>query len=90
MSIKINLAPYFSKIADNNGFLEANGNTVKEAIEDIDNRFPGFKKECIDELGRLYGFIEIYINQEPAFPDELNRKVTINDEITILTLVGGG
>jgi hypothetical protein len=45
MSIKINLAPYFSKIADNNGFLEANGNTVKEAIEDIDNRFPGFKKE---------------------------------------------
>jgi hypothetical protein len=41
-------------------------------------------------LGRLYGFIEIYINQEPAFPDELNRKVTINDEITILTLVGGG
>jgi sulfur-carrier protein len=90
MSIKVNLTPYFHDITKINLNLEANGHTVQEVIEDIDRRFPGFKKECIDEQGRLHGFLEIYINQESAFPDELKRKVADNDEITILTVIGGG
>jgi molybdopterin converting factor small subunit len=70
--------------------LEANGRTVQEVIEDIDRRYPGFKKECVDEQGKLYSYLEIYINQESAFPDELKRKVIDNDEITILPVIGGG
>ena len=90
MSIKVNLTPYFHDITKKNLTMEANGHTVREVIEDIDRRYPGFKKECIDEQGRLHGFLEIYINQESAFPDELKRKVNDNDEITILTVIGGG
>ena len=90
MSIKVNLTPYFHDITKKNLTMEANGHTVREVIEDIDRRYPGFKKECIDAQGRLHGFLEIYINQESAFPDELKRKVTDNDEITILTVIGGG
>ena len=90
MSIKVNLTPYFHDITKKNLALEANGHTVQEVIEDIDHRYPGFKKECIDEQGKLHEFLEIYINQESAFPDELKRKVTDNDEITILTVIGGG
>ena len=90
MSVKVNLTPYFHDITKKNVALEAHGNTVQEVIEDIDRKYPGFKKECIDEQGRLHGFLEIYINQESAFPDELKRKVNDNDEITILTVIGGG
>ena len=90
MSIKVNLTPYFRDVVERNDSLEANGHTVREVIEDIDRRYPGFKQECIDEQGKLMGFLEIYINQESAFPDELNRKVADNDEITILTVIGGG
>ena len=90
MSVKVNLTPYFHDITERNFILEASGNTVQEVVEDIDRRYPGFKKECIDEQGRLHAFLEIYINQESAFPDELKRKVTDNDEITILTVIGGG
>jgi len=90
MSIKVNLTPYFHEIPKNNVGLEANGHTVQEVIEDIDKKYPGFKKECIDEQGKLYSFLEIYINQESAFPDELKRKVNDSDEITILTVIGGG
>ena len=90
MSIKVNLSPYFYDITKKNVSLEANGHTIQEVIEDIDRKYPGFKKECIDERGKLYGFLEIYVNQESTFPDELNRKVTDNDEITILTVIGGG
>ncbi len=90
MSIKVHLTPYFRDVVERNDSLEANGHTVREIIEDIDKKYPGFKQECIDEQGKLYSFLEIYVNQESAFPDELNRKVSDNDEITILTVIGGG
>jgi sulfur-carrier protein len=90
MTIKVNLTPYFFDITKNNLVLEANGHTVQEVIEDIDKKYPGFIRACVDEQGRLYQFLEIYINQESAFPDELKRKVIENDEINILTIIGGG
>ena len=90
MSVKVNLTPYFRDIVEKKEALEANGKTVREVIEDIDKRYPGFKLECIDAQDKLYGFLEVYINQESAFPDELSRKVADKDEITILTVIGGG
>ena len=90
MSVKVNLTPHFNDIVKGNECIEANGRTIREVIEDIDKRFPGFKKELIDPSGRVPGFFEIYINQESAFPNELTKKVADNDEITFLTVVGGG
>ncbi len=91
MSIKVHLTPHFGYIVGkDNLLLEANGSTVREVIEDIDKRYPGFKNECLDKRGKLYAFLEVYINENSAFPDELNRKVADTDEVTILTVVGGG
>ena len=90
MSGKVNLTPYFRDILNRQETLTANGSTIGEIINDIDKRYPGFKKECIDPQGKPYGFLEIYLNQDPAFPDELTRKVKDNDEVTILTVIGGG
>ena len=42
--------------------LTASGGTTGEIIDDIDKRYPGFKKECIDPQGKPYGFQEIYLN----------------------------
>ena len=59
---KVNLNPYFSDIVDRKDCLEAKGTTVREVIEDINNKYPGFKQECIDKQDKLYGFLEVYIN----------------------------
>jgi len=70
---------------------EPNGHTVGEVIDDIDKRYPGFKKECIDNQGKPYGlFWKSMCNQETAFPDELNRKVKDNDEVRFLTVIRRG
>ena len=90
MSVKVNLTPYFRDIVNRQETLTAGGSTIGEIIDDIDRRYPGFKNECIDPQGKPYGFLEIYLNQESAFPDELNRKVKDSDEVTILTVIGGG
>jgi len=90
MSIKVHLSPTFYDIVDKKTTLEAHGRTVRAVIEDIDRRYPGFKNECIDQQGKLHDFLEIYINKTSAFPDELNHSVSDNDEIAILTVLGGG
>jgi molybdopterin converting factor small subunit len=89
MSVKVNLTPYFRDVVAKTD-VQADGNTIRELIEDIDRKHPGFKKECIDDHGKVHEFIEIYINQKNAYPDELNRKVQDKDEVAILTVIGGG
>jgi molybdopterin synthase sulfur carrier subunit len=90
MSVKVILTPYFRDVVNNVTEVQASGSTIREIITDIDHKYPGFKKECLDEHGKIHEFIEIYINQTSAFPDELNRKVKDNDEVAILTVIGGG
>jgi len=69
--------------------LEANGKTVKEVIEDIDKRYPGFKLECIERAGKLYGFLEV-TSIRNRFPDELSRKVADKMRSPFFTVIGGG
>jgi molybdopterin synthase sulfur carrier subunit len=90
MSIGVHLTFYFSDIVNGHTYLKATGTTVRDVIEDIDQKYQGFKQECIDEQGKLYGFLEVYINLESAFPGELDREVKDGDEINILTMMGGG
>jgi molybdopterin synthase sulfur carrier subunit len=70
--------------------LQATGSTIRGVIEDIDRRYPGFKKEVFSTEGKVHDFIGIYVNQLQAFPDELNYPVKENDEISILTMIDGG
>ena len=75
MSVKVNLTPYFRDIVDRNETLQANGHTIGEIIDDIDKKYPGFKKECIDNQGKLYGFLEIYLNQDRLSPMSQTQNV---------------
>jgi len=89
MSIRVNLTPYFRDIVERKETLEANGHTVGEVIDDIDRDIRDLRKNV--SIIRANQWISgIYVNQETAFPDELNRKVKDNDEVTILTVIGGG
>ena len=40
--------------------------------------------------GGLNNFIDIYVNMESAYPEELTKTVKDGDEIHIITAVAGG
>jgi hypothetical protein len=42
MSIGVHLTPYFSDIVNGHTYLKAAGTMVREVIEDIDPKYPGF------------------------------------------------
>lgn len=43
-----------------------------------------------DGKGKLKNQIEIYLNSESAYPDELRKKVNAGDEIYITVMLAGG
>ena len=39
---------------------------------------------------QLLSYIDIYVNRESAYPEELNKPVKDGDELHIVIIIGGG
>ena len=70
--------------------IEVNGNTIGECINELEEKYPGIKKQIVKEDGNLHIYLEVYVNYQSAYPEDLAKKVKDGDEITIITMVAGG
>ncbi|MFH0725123.1 MAG: MoaD/ThiS family protein [Pseudomonadota bacterium] len=70
--------------------VEVDGNTIGDCINALVERFPEMKAALFDGKGKLKNQIEIYLNSESAYPDELKKKVNTGDEIYITVMLAGG
>lgn len=90
MSIKINIALSLQHATNGVKMAEVSGNTVGECLIHLTEQFPLIKEQLFNEQGKLDPFIDIYVNSESAYPEELAKQVKDGDELSILFLVGGG
>ena len=90
MGTRVFLHPYFNNIVKDREMIEADGETIMQIIEGIDRKYPGFKAEVVDNRGKFYGFLEIFINGEAVLPGETEKRVKDGDDISIVTMAGGG
>ena len=90
MSIKVEISPIFAQHTDNRLEFRLKGSTVGECLDQLIKQFPGMKSALFDQSGRLYRYIDIYINGESAYPDELAKPVKNGDKLNVLILVAGG
>ena len=90
MSVKINIPHLFQ--SSTNGVKEArvNGNTVGECLKDLVMQFSQFEEQLFDKDGKLLKHIDVYINRESTYPEELTKPVNDGDEIHIVKLISGG
>jgi adenylyltransferase/sulfurtransferase len=70
--------------------VEVKGDTVGECLNDLVRRFPGMHDMIFDLHGALRSTLEIYVNFESAYPDELGKAVKDWDEIHLTLLLAGG
>ncbi len=70
--------------------VKVEGNTVGQCLEGLVKQFPKIKPRLFDDKGRLHNYVEIYVNQESAYPEELAKAVRDGDELHIMELVAGG
>lgn len=61
------------------------------AIEQLDQRYPGFRDRLLDEGGQPRQFVNIYLNDEDVRLGEgLKSALKPDDEISIVPAVAGG
>lgn len=90
MSIKVRLPPFFQQFTGGQKVVETKGDTVGECLQDLVLRFPEIKQRLYDKKGELAQFIEIYVNSESSYPEELAKTVKEGDELTIVVALSGG
>ena len=71
--------------------LKASGRTVREVLEDLDRKHPGFRERILEDGDRLHRFVNIYVNDEDVrFIQALDTPLKDGDVLSIFPAVAGG
>jgi len=69
----------------------ADGSTLRELIQNVDNRHPGFAGQLLESDGGQRRFVNIYVNDEDVrYLKGLETPVAEGDVVSILPAVAGG
>lgn len=90
MSVKINISPILFQYTNNKSMVEVKGNTVGQCLDQLVRQFPELKKWLFENNSKLRSYIDIYINDESAFPEGLTKPVKEGDILDILFIIDGG
>jgi len=90
VSVKINIHPFFSHLTNDQDVVEVNGSTVGQCLEQLIARFPDTKNWLFEKDGNLLRLVDIYVNGESAYPEELAKPVKDGDELHIIVIIAGG
>lgn len=90
MGIAINLHSSHRGHTGGRETVEVDGSTVGECLESLVTRHPGLRDALFDDGGKLRGHIEIYLNLESTYPEEMRKPTRDGDEIHIAVMLAGG
>ena len=90
MAVKFHIHKTHRQFANGQDIVEVEGKTVGECLNHLITQFPDFKDALFDKKGHLLNIVEIYVNMESAYPDELKKPVKDGDAIHITIMLAGG
>jgi len=90
MPITLNIHKTHRQYTDGIEIVEVDGSTIGDCLASLVDRFPGMEEALFAAGGKLKNQIEIYLNMESAYPDELKKQVKDGDEVYITVMLAGG
>jgi len=90
MSVTINLHPHLYHFTDGQQVVEVNGSTVGHCLADLVKQFPRIRQGLFSKDGKLLNYVDVYVNGESAYPEELTKPVKDGDELHITLIIAGG
>ena len=73
------------------GEVSADGNTLGEVLESLENSHPGIRERILDDGGALRRFVNVYVGDDDVrFIGGLDAKVAEGTKISIIPAVAGG
>jgi hypothetical protein len=87
---RINVRYFLPHLTHDLETVDVPGTTVAECLHILVDRYPSMKRWLFREDGQLANFIDIFVNLDSTYPDELSRQVTETDEIFIVMMINAG
>ncbi|MFN3599254.1 MAG: ubiquitin-like small modifier protein 1 [Aquificaceae bacterium] len=79
------------RITNGQGEVQVEASTIREAIEKLEEIYPGFRERLLDEQGEVRKFVNLYLNDEDIrFSEGLDTKLKDGDVISIVPAIAGG
>ena len=92
MSVKVKIPTPLRGLTSDQDTVGADGaNTVSEAIQNLEQQFPGMRERLLDDTGELRRFVNIYVNGDDIrFLNNLETALKDGDELSIVPAIAGG
>jgi molybdopterin converting factor small subunit len=91
MSLKVVIPTPLRKFTSGAESVEVEAGTIKQVLDTLDARYPGFRASVCDESGTLRRFINIYLDGEDVrFLENLATPAQDGAEVAIVPAISGG
>ncbi|NPB08666.1 MAG: MoaD/ThiS family protein [Aquificae bacterium] len=91
MAVVVRVPTPLRRLTNGQGEVEVEAKTVREAIEKLEEMYPGFKERLVDEKGELRKFVNLYLNDEDIrFLKGLDTELKDGDTLSIVPAIAGG
>jgi molybdopterin converting factor small subunit len=90
VAVKVNLHLTLRQFTNGQEMIEVEGKTVGECLRNVVKRYPAMESSIFGKNGKLSNTVEIYLNLQSAYPDELAKRVKDGDEIHVTLMLAGG
>ena len=91
MPVKVRIPTPLRKLTNNEEIVEVNASTVRDAIVQLQSRYPGIKERLLDDDGSVRRFVNVYVNEEDIrFLQNQETPIKSGDEISIIPAIAGG
>ena len=91
MSVEVRVTAVLQRITGGAKSVQAEGGTVGELLGSLDQSYPGFLGQVMQEDGKLHRFVNIYLNDEDIrYLNQLDTPVSQGDVVSILPALAGG
>ncbi len=71
--------------------VEGEGSTLREVLEGLERKYPGFTSMIVTDSGGLHRFVNLYVNDEDVrYLGSLETALEDGDTVAILPAVAGG
>ena len=90
MGVRVHIHKTHRQFTGEQEIVEVEGRNVGECLKQVVQKHPAMKEALFDRKGRLLNVIEVYVNMESAYPEELAKRGKDGDEIHITMMLAGG
>lgn len=90
MSAKVHIHVTHRQFTNGQDVVTVDGSTVGECLNHLIRQYPGMEKALFAKKDKLLNFIEVFVNDATAYPNELSKPVKDGDKINLLVMLAGG